>query len=109
MVMAVTNADFVDTVKSLIKFKAVSLHDEKQPSFRYKRFFDTRHPSSHRKTNTTPVAIGDVISQLLEKNCSENKHFENPPSPDDIAKLEQIVIALSHLINDLKKHHHKST
>ena len=108
MVMTVRKADFVDTVKSLIKFKAVSSHDEKQPILRYHRLFDTRYQRSDRKTNGVPVAIGDVISQLLEKYCSDDQRFEKIPSPDDIAKLEQIVIALSHLINELKKHHHKS-
>jgi hypothetical protein len=106
MVMAVRNADFVSTVKWLIKFKAISSPGQRRSAFNYDRLFDTNTPLPRTKPNKGPVAIKDIISRFLEKN-DDHQRLEKMPSRADIAGLEQIVTDLSRLIVELRKHHHK--
>jgi DNA primase len=103
--MLVKCTDFVESVKFLIEHKSRLAAD------------GARTPSgSHgnlREGSKKPVALHDILARLIGKGLEEGQKDANRKtalqgfsSPDDIAELENIVHALSQILQRLKSNHH---
>ena len=107
--MLVRHTNFVESVKLLIEHQSrPSIHESCSAEEHF-----VNPPQPAREVLKEPVALKDILSKLIGKGF-EGSPKDQPhktasrelPSIDDIAELEQIVHALSQIINRLKSNPH---
>jgi hypothetical protein len=101
--MLVRHTDFVETVTMLIKYKN-GMDGGEKPDVK---------PPIKPKANNAPVAVAEIIPQLIDKlshgmkkGDDSKESMRNFFSAVDIAELESIVHTLSQLVRQLKAFHH---